>query len=284
MTIEHHPCAAACVIRGHHTTTCDGTCHGCHNNNGHRTHCDRTCHGCLPRPAEYGHLCPWCWQQLHADLIDAPALIDHLRDVAHPHASAKPLTDHHTRTDPAEGNLLSAAIDAADELHAHIASWAQLILEEHPAGLTGPTRDGWWISHGRHDTDPETGEPYTSEPRTVGIKDTTGRATQRLVTWLLPHLDWASRQDWAGTMRTELRDTTATTRARWPQAERPHRHVRGVPCSRCDHLTLNYSPPAAYRHPFTVTCTNPDCGRVFTEAEWDAHLAKYTLRKRGHVA
>ena len=272
-------CAHGCTIRSQHTTTCTGTCNGCRPDAGHYHDCDNTCRGCLPRPAEYGHLCAWCWQRLHADLIDAPTLVAHLRDMAEPHGGARPLNDNPTRTDPAETAILSAAVDAADELHAQIAAWALLITEEHPAQLAGPDRHDWWTSHGRI-TALDDGEPYVSRPRVVGIRRPRPDATQRLVTWLLPHLDWAARQDWIGDMRAELKDLISTTRARWPQTERP-RHVTGVPCSRCDKLTLHYTPPAAFKHPFTVTCTNPDCGRVFTEDEWDGHLARHMASKAG---
>lgn len=286
MTEQTTTCAHGCTTTGQHTTTCDGTCHGCTPSRNHYADCKGAgpCRGCLPRPAEYGLLCAWCWQQLHADLIDAPQLVDHLRDMAQPNAAARPFTDNTSRTDPAERDMLSAAIDAADELHAQIASWALVILEEHPEQLAGPPREGWWTSDTHWPVDEETGEPYESPSRVVGIRATNGDATQRLVTWLIPHLPWAARQAWIDDMRGELKDLIATTRARWPQTERPRRHVKDVPCSRCDKLTLTYSPPRAYKHPFVVTCTDPDCGRIFTEDEWDAHLARHMLRKAGRVA
>lgn len=286
--IEHEPlhstsstasCAHGCIVRGHHTASCMGECAGCRSDGGHRRACDRTCGGCRPRQAEFGQLCAWCWQRLHADLVDAPGLVAHLREVAEPDAGARPLSENPARSDPAETAMLSAAVDAADELHGQIAAWALLIIDEHPAGLAGPDRRDWWTSHGRLAV-LDDGETYTSRPRVVGIRRPRPDATQRLVAWLLPHLEWASRQPWIGDMRAELKSLVSTTHARWPQVERP-RHVAGIPCARCNQLTLTYSPPAAFKHPFVVTCTNPDCGRVFSEAEWDAHLARHMASKIG---
>lgn len=232
-----------------------------------------------PREAEYGHLCAWCWQRLHADLIDAPQLVTHLRHIATPTAGARPLNHDPRRGDPAEQDLLSGAVDAADEIHANLASWVLLILEEHPERLNGPDRAGWWITHGRDDIDPDTGEAYTSDPRPAGTRDPA--ATGRLVTWLLPHMPWVARQDWAVDMRAEVSTLIRTTMARWPTAETRVRPVPDVPCPRCDHIALTYTPPAAYRAPFKVACSNPECGRVFTEDEWAAlvfHVARAEKR------
>ena len=225
-----------------------------------------------PVQAEYGNLCAWCWGRLHHDLADAPELTTHLRAIGQPHAAARPLTtDPIHRGDPAEQDPYPQSWHAADELHGDLASWALLILEEHPANLTGPTIN---LTAGRTDTDPTTGEPYTSDPRPTPH---TGD-TAELVDWMRPHLEWVAQQDWAIDMRAELGNTIATLKARWPTADNSTRPVRDVACPRCDGLTLTYAPPVRYRAPFVVSCINQDCGRIFSEDEWDAFVF-HTVRK-----
>lgn len=233
-------------------------------------------HHDTPHTAEYGHLCAWCWQRLHADLIDAPTLIAHLRDVGEPNAARKPLTSdpsHHG--DPSEGDPDPAAWQAADEVHANLASWALLIMEEHPGRLRGP-KAGTWMSMGRDDVDRDTGEPYHSDAAPVGMKP--GGDTAVMVRWLLPLLPWVSSREWAVEMRTEVASIVRTTMARWPVAETRTRNIPDVPCPRCDCLGLTYTPPALFKAPFIVACTNPMCGRVFMEDEW-SRLVGLVARK-----
>lgn len=237
---EPRYCLAGCTTRGEHIPTCDGDCRGC-----------------VPRPAEHGHLCPWCWQRLNADITDLPALITHLRELAEPHAQAAPPSDGRGSNDPAEGNILNAAITAADDLHAALSSWAHVIVEEHPAGIHGPDQRGAWL---------------TSTGNVAGLKPGS-EATRRLVRWITPHLTWATEQDWAAEMRRELGNLIATTRARWPESDSRSRPIPDTPCSHCQRLTLTYTPPTEYRAAFVVSCTNPDCAHIFTEDQWDAHVA-----------
>lgn len=270
-------CAAGCTVRGVHRPACDGHCD-------HAKH--TTCCGCEPRVAEHGNLCSWCWQRLCSDVAATPALVAHLREVGEPHAGRKPLSDDiRSPSDPAEADILSAAIDAADELHANLASWALLVLEEYGGGgvLTGPDETGWWQSRTHTKADPETGELYVSHRRPVGLRTPDPTATHRLVAWLTPYLEWCAEQEWAAEMRTEVGSMVATTTARWPTTDYRTRPVTGVSCARCDQRTLTYTPTTFYRAQFKVTCTNPECGRIYTEDEWDAAIAKLTI-ERGRIA
>lgn len=236
-------CITGCMIRGQHETTCE----------------DRdTCAGCLPRPAEFGHLCAWDWQRLNGDVVDCPGLVEHLREIGEPDAHAAPPSDTTSYRDPSEGSILPAAWLAADEVHANLASWALLILEEHPngQGMAGPDEVGAW---------------HTRYGSTVGVL--TSRATEALVKWLLPLLPWCAEQEWAGEMRQELATLVATTKARWPIADTRSRHIPGTSCPRCQHLTLWYTPPVGFGLPFVVACENPECGRVFEEDEWTRLVA-----------
>jgi hypothetical protein len=246
-------CTVGCTIRGQHRADC----------------ADRDkCRGCIPRPAEYGTLCAWCWQRLQSDVATAPAVVAHLREVGEPAAQAAPPSDTQAHGDPSEGAILPAAWGAADELHADLASWALLILEQHPAAATfaGPNEVGAW--HTRYGT-------------VVGVLHE--EATTNLARWLIPLLPWCSEQEWAAEMRRELGSLTATTLARWPMQDTRTREVPGIRCVRCGEASLVYTPTAGYKLPFHVACTSPDCGRIYTEAEYDAALAKMTI-ERGYVA
>jgi len=246
-------CLSGCTSRGQHVTECDAR---------------DTCRGCLPRAAEFGLLCPWCWQRLNGDIVDAPMIVAHLREIGEPFAQAAPPSDTASYHDPAEGSILPASWGAADELHADLASWALLILEEHPDGLNmvGPDEVGAW---------------HTKYGAVVGVR--ISEATTRLVRWLLPMLAWCAEREWAADMRKEIASLTATTLARWPMQDTRTRDVAGVRCVRCGEVSLTYTPTAGVRLPFKVACTSPECGRIYTEAEWDAVLAKMTI-DRGYVA
>jgi len=250
-------CVEGCTIRNQHLTTCET-----------RDRAVDPCLGCLPRPAEFGLLCAFAWQRLHADIIDAAPLVRHLRYIAEPHAGTKPPSDGRGMGDPAEGSVLSGAVDAADEVHANLASWALLILEEHPNGpqMAGPDERGAWL---------------TQYGATAGVRQP--EATERLVRWLLPHLAWCSEQEWAGEMRLELGSLMATTKARWPMEDYRTRPVVGVQCVSCERRSLEYTPTAGFKLPFHVQCTHPDCGRMYTEDEYDGIIGRLTI-ERGYVA
>jgi hypothetical protein len=248
-----NPCASGCTIRGHHVTACE----------------DReTCKGCLPRPGEFGRLCAWCFQRLTGDVVDAPGLVRHLRLLAEPHAGTRPAGDGRGHIDPAHGSILSGAVDAADEVHACLASWVLLILEEHPNGaaMTGPDERGAWLTQ------------YGS---VVGVRDP--EATARLVRWLLPQLAWCAEQEWAGEMRREVGSLIRTTLARWPMEDVRTLRIRDLQCTACGHTSLMYTPTAGFELPFHVSCTHPECGRMYTEDEYDGAIGKLAIA-RGYVA
>jgi len=293
-------CLSGCKMRGSHLTTCETK----------GAEID-PCTGCLPRLAEFGNLCPFCWQRLNSDVIDAPGLVRHLREMAEPDAGRKPAGDGRSMGDPAWGSILSAAIGAADEIHAQLASYAHLVLEEHPNGeqMAGPdehgvwrSQDCWHVVDGESVPKPSTvagiknlvsplnnGAPpnFVEVVQMAPVNDSENKPilyvalvelpylipeidpTARLVKWLLPLLPWCSEQEWAGEMRRELSELIATTKARWPMEDTKTRAILGTPCPRCDQLALWYTPPSRFKAPFVVACGNPECGRVFSEDEWE---------------
>lgn len=235
-------CIEGCSIRGQHQTTCET-----------RDAKVDPCTGCLPRAAEFGNLCAFGWQRLNADVIDAAPLVRHLREMAEPDAGRKPAGDGRSMGDPAWGSILSAAIGSADEIHAQLASWALLILEEHPNGarMAGPDPRGAWL---------------TLYGATVGV--CRAEATERMVHWLLPLLPWCSEQEWAGEMRRELSALIATTKARWPMVETRLVKISDTLCPRCNRASLTYMPPQYVCAPLVIACSNPECGRIFGEDEY----------------
>jgi hypothetical protein len=246
-------CIEGCVVRGKHLPTCQ----------------DDTCLGCLPRPAEFGLTCPWTWQRLNADIVDCPALVRYLWAVAH--SGTTTTTELKIRGgDPAERAVISPAIDALDDLHACLASWARLILDKHPDGnrMTGPDeRCTWttgWSPSKVLDCD-ERAEPYHVGPTIAGIRNP--HATSRLVHWLLPLLPWCAQQDWVGEMRREIGDVVRTTAARYPTTERT-RAIPGVTCPACERVSLMYDPATPERHTAQVNCSTRGCGVIFTEDEF----------------
>jgi len=245
-------CASGCTVRGQHKPTCD----------------DReTCKGCIPRVASHGTLCDWCFQRMTADVAAAPDLVAHLRVIGAPHAELAPLrVGIRTPKDAAETSILPAAWLAADEIHANLASWALLILEEHPNGehMAGPDEVGAW--HTRYGT-------------TVGIAHV--KATAALTRWLLPQLEWCAGQEWAAEMRREVSSMVATISARWPTASmvEPEQNLPQR-CPRCSWLSLTYTPQSEYGQPFKVSCSNPDCARVWSEDEWEWLVTMVTAGER----
>lgn len=106
--------------------------------------------------------------------------------------------------------------------------------------------------------------------------------TSRLVQWLMPWLPWCAEQKWAGVMRQEIGSLIATTTARWPTEDYDERPVPGVECPRCQQLGLTYTPPRWATAPFKVACSNPECGRVFSEDEWTRLVGLLEIAERRH--
>lgn len=297
-------CATGCTIRGKHRPECTGHCQGCRRSveRPHVKKCDDAardaaagfravygvdpvgdqldpfrpeCTGCLPRPSEFGRLCPWCWQRLNADVVDAPSLARYLWAVGHAGpTSAVSDEGGGGRSDPRTRSVLHSALDALDGLHACLASWARVVLDEHPEGgrMAGPDETGVRLTRSTKQLDRETfphlpGEPsvWVRPSEVAGVHDP--GATGNLVRWLLPHLAWCSEQPWIAEMRQELASVVRTTAVRYPVAERT-RAIPGVTCPRCDHATLVFDPPTAERHSTQVNCSTRGCGVIYSEDDF----------------
>lgn len=293
-------CADGCTVRGKHLVTCTGRCQGCRRSveHPHVKDCDDAavkaakalgllptgaeldgfrpeCTGCLPRPAEFGRLCAWGWQRLNADVVDAPSLARYLWAVGHSGPSSA-VSEESTggRSDPRTRSVMHPAVDALDGLHAVLASWARVVLDEHPDGhrMAGPDQTGVRLTRGTKQLDRETFPHLPEEPsvwvrpsEVAGVHDP--GATGNLVRWILPHLAWCSEQPWIGEMRQELASVVRTTAARYPVEERT-RAIPGVTCPRCDQATLVFDPPTTERPSTQVNCRTRGCGVVYSEDDF----------------
>lgn len=261
------PCTYGCTRRGQHVTDCAGG----------------ECMGCMPREAMFGELCQWCWQRLNADIVDSPALARYLWQVAQPNVGSQARDDTSRPGAPSARSVLHDATDALDGLHSCLASWAHLILEEHPDGyrMHGPDERGTVRTQTVAVLDgpivTQYGQ-YLRRSTVAGVRDP--KATSRLVKWLLPHLTWCSQQEWAAEMRREVGQVVRTTMARYPVAERT-RHVPGVECPDCQQVSLVYDPPTLERRTVQVNCSSRGCGRIYTEDEF-ARLVKRIEWEHAH--
>lgn len=100
--------------------------------------------------------------------------------------------------------------------------------------------------------------------------------------WLLDRLDWACQghpaiDDFAG----EVRGILGTLRAvNGHTSARPEQMV-GVPCKRCDLVSLHRAPGDHY-----IACSNPDCGLLLTQDEYAAwvRLLAAAAQQQGRAA
>lgn len=246
-------CASGCSIRGEHLADCDGSAV---NRAGEVIEC----RGCLPRPAEAGRLCGWCWGRLQSAVRTLPSLVEHLCEVAAP-AVSSPLGRMGSGRSrrPGAGGLYPAALAAADELHAVLASWCEEVAVERPAPTPPPQRATRW-------TAPSAGGREPLGPAGPG-------STRVLVRWLDAHLEWAAGRPWAGDMLADLVGGERAALRRFP-VEEPERRVEGVRCPRCRCLSLVRVPPSAAGAQVLVRCTLPACGAVMGEDDWACARAR----------
>jgi hypothetical protein len=264
-------CVRGCTIARKHLNDCSD---------------EDECGGCLPRPSDKGLVCERCYTALTRDVSLAPSLVRWLREHVEPGAANQDGKTTGTRNPPAP--LSTDAVAAADDLHAQLASWVLLILEEHPDRLHGPDWRGSVVRPmskrtvtQAHDSlgypihlryTEEWREPWVmhvyDEARAVGVRQD-GTSTENVCRWLLARLgdDWTTWQPWIGEMVREVIEVTATLLARWPQEARS-RAITDLPCPKCDRLSLVYYPVTAFRGKVLVQCEHYECGKTIDEDMW----------------
>jgi hypothetical protein len=243
-------CVRMCVIARRHLADCPDP---------------DTCPGCLPRGTIDGTLvCDACtWRAVHA-LAQIPGLVAHLRDNIAPGATQPGPDIKRTKGDAAPAPLNLTAVADADDLHAELASWVLLVLEEHPDHLTGPTWRGSDIRPAAKRRT-EWGENVYHGARVVGTRGN-AEDTRRIARWLHTHHDWILSQPWTDDYVTAMPDRYWTTAARWPVEERAK--YLPTPCPNCDRLTLKRYPPTFASGPVTIACAAIDCRHAIPEEQY----------------
>lgn len=239
-------CVSGCCLRGEHLAECDGTT------------VDRgggvvECRGCLPRPAEVGVLCQWCWGRLQSVVRTMPALVDHLWEVAVPSVSSPSGYTGSGGSAPGPRALYPASLSVADDLVGMLAAWCDYVAEVR--GLVVPRPAGLWL------TDRDGGQDAV----VAGVRSSS--AARALVRWLDPHLSWCAAQSWAGDLVGDLVPAVSGAQAAWP-VEEPERRVTTVRCPSCGRRSLVLRPPRVVGGQVQVCCSEVSCGVVMGEEDW----------------
>ncbi len=251
-------CAAGCTLRGRHLDDCGDP---------------EQCRGCLPALAADGlQVCDRCHTRLRHALATAPSLVMHLREHVEPGATVRDDQPHAKGKKAPPAPLNVEALSAADDLHAELASWALLVMEERH--VTGPDWTGSDIrpASKRHTS---AGVIY-DDARVVGVSDWS--ATLTLSRWLTPHTEWMARQEWAADVCAEVPQQVYTLLARFPMEQRPV--YLPVPCPACGCQTLRRHAPRDAGLPVTVACDLGECGHIIEEDGFD-WAAKVLAREQG---
>lgn len=273
--VHGRPCATGCRRDGRHIDTRDPRTDACTLPCAPDCprRCRAHCRGCEPRPAlTDAAVCGRCAGQTRRAIAATPALVAWIRAQDEPAAS--------TGTEPKLGGSKNAplpfradAIDTADELHAVLAAWCRTIVDEHPAGFTGPDLTG--SVRARRVLADNTGPVIgLGIGRTWGTGDTVAPAqpTERAARWLLTHLEWALTRDWAPDLVRELTAIVTAAEHRWPTAEPPTRLP--TVCPSCGRASLVRHAPAWPEAPITIVCEATECGEVIPEALYDFHARR----------
>lgn len=225
---------------------------GCRAARQHQPSCTgQDCRGCLPALAEIGCLCQHCLTNTTSVLAEIAELYTRLpahlmrAGTVQPRVSGTPATGAPFNVDvwdllaPArpDGGYVydpnhdqTGAVPVAELLH----SWAR-----------------WWA---------ETRNQRETPPDTV----------PSLVTWLRNRLEWAAEHhpavaDFIG----EIRRLRGRLAAAVGEVDPPPERCHGVPCRRCDLLSLYRRPDGSGE----VDCHNPDCQAIYHPDEYRQWVA-----------
>lgn len=247
--LDTTPCARACVVQGRHLAACAST---------------DSCTGCQPRTATVGRLCDACSGRITRALLDAPHLVEWLRDNVAPGAGNDAPRVSGTREAPAP--LSIAAVDDIDAICLTLVHAVIAYCDD--TGLVGPRLVGIRTATGLR--------PLVTGVRAVEDSHVT---VAQLAAWLLDHHAGIVTQSWAGGWHNDITGAVFSASKRWPRQE-PARKLP-IPCPSCDKLMLFMHPPVSAGHPTTVTCHASECGRVLTEADyWVRAQTLYAERAR----
>lgn len=134
-------CLTGCKVRGEHKTECLVPCsEEC------ARRCREHCTGCRPHRSEEGSgVCKRCRERVSEAIPLIPKLVTWIgtQDTPSTGSQRGPTDKPIMRTKKSPPLPFAAdAVDAADALHALLASWCRIVVEERPGNLTGPDLRG----------------------------------------------------------------------------------------------------------------------------------------------
>lgn len=237
-------CASGCVVRAAHLESCS----------------DSECWGCVPRMAETGVLCDYCFQRLVSAVVDVPVLHRHMLEMGRLGTRGGQVGEVSVRSFQGSRVLVHPALLDAADLASLLGEWADQIVENHQDIGHRPSLIGW-----------QTSEPIfekkDSEIASAVYRISASQsAVESMVRWMLPHMAWLRRQLWSAEMLDSLAYAVSTARSKWPVEERSH--YVPMPCPFCRQRALVYTPPAEFQASAIVACDNPECGHMWLDGEW----------------
>lgn len=285
---------------------------GCTSLGQHMSHCDdEACRGCMPRTTEIGNLCGRCWSNLQRDVRTAPSIVDWIREHVAPSSQWGERVNSKEIDAPAPLGI--NAVDDADELHAMLASWALLVLEEHPSGLhlrvtnvrktlptvrevTQPAYKAWCDLCGVIQQSDSFTVLQTALQTHATHADVQVRQNQRR--WsevqelrprdvgVLPDSDatvsickfLATHLEWcAGQDWVDEMVREVGSQVRTLLARYPDaersRHLDNARCPACERTSMVYTPPTWLGADILVQCDHNACGCIVPEDHWGLFMA-----------
>ncbi len=282
---EIRPCLSGCMRGGRHLADCANPCPDeC------QRRCPDHCTGCVPRTATGDLLvCPGCERRIEKAVGSIPDLVVWIRSQDVPGARVLDDTGGGGGRKAPPAPLRLDAVDAADELHAMLASWCKLIVEEYPGDLRGPDLTGSVRSRRvlADQTGDTVGLGVAHLPRSADGRRTPGHvdhldikggwregewvmsspATERAAKWLTNWLSWALAQPWADEFVREVSEAALTAEARWPRRERPT--PLPTACPGCGRRSLIWFAPNWVGAPAMIMCQADGCDEKVDEKDYD---------------
>jgi hypothetical protein len=213
-------------------------------------------------------ICDRCYDLTARDLAALPGLYVELRIRLAPSQGGGGAPVSGSKERP-----LAVRVEPLDHMRLivdQLRAWSRIVIDERRlvGPRTPPVRRAGRIVVGGH-----------GEAERDRCPDRDQYATQvvTLVEFLHTHHEWSSRQLWADDYSEEIRELAHNARRLAGLYDQRPQLKEGVPCPRCDFMSLEVAPGAD-----DVTCNNPDCSAVLRPEEYRTHLK--TLVTAGRIA
>jgi len=261
--VTDHLCTApGCTVRGEHIRDCPDT---------------TRCRGCKPAPAEDGCFCPGCSSRLRRWLGELPELF---ADVVDP-----PSASHtHGVRDPVARDLPAGTVPGASSQPRVSGSPEDMLAARYVEAAGGSMN----VRNDHGQAVDQIGDPPPAvvldswcrdwqDVRAMG-ETLPAPTVENLCRWLADRLAWALEHH--GAMPEFYAEVGDLHTRLWREAGRGEARpelCKGVPCRRCDLLSLWRSVDGSG----DVECHNPDCRTMYRAAEyhqWTAMVAASAKR------